>query len=51
MPKIPKLNLESVLELLRMKTPALVGVDITSSAVKMVELRELPQKAGLVSLT
>ncbi len=48
MPKMPKLNLENVLELLRIKTPALVGVDITSSAVKVVELRELPQKAGLV---
>ncbi len=48
MPKIPNVNLDTVLELLRIKTPALIGVDITSSAVKLVELRELPQKTGIV---
>lgn len=48
MAKVPNVNLDVVLEFLRVKTPALIGVDISSSYVKMVELRELPQKAGLV---
>lgn len=45
---IANLNLDTLLEMLRVKTPALIGVDITSSSVKLVELRELPQKEGLV---
>jgi type IV pilus assembly protein PilM len=48
MPKVPNVNLDVVLEFLRMKTPALIGVDISSSYVKMVELKELPQKTGLM---
>lgn len=48
MAKVPNINLDVVLELLRIKTPALLGVDISSSSVKLVELRMLPQEAGLV---
>jgi type IV pilus assembly protein PilM len=48
MPKLPNVNLDVVLEFLRIKTPALIGVDISSSSVKMVELKELPQQTGFV---
>ena len=41
-------NFDIPLDFLQTKTPPLLGVDISSSAVKMVELSELPKKNGYV---
>ena len=41
-------NFDIPLDFLRAGTPPLIGVDISSSAVKMVELSELPKKNGYV---
>lgn len=39
-------NFDIPLDFLRTGTPPLIGVDISASAVKMVELSELPKKSG-----
>jgi type IV pilus assembly protein PilM len=39
-------NFDIPLDFLQTKTPPLIGVDISASAVKMVELSELPKKNG-----
>ena len=41
-------NFDIPLDFLQTKTPPLIGVDISASAVKMVELSELPKKNGYV---
>lgn len=41
-----KENFNTQLDFLKAKTPPLVGVDISSSSVKMVELSELPKGRG-----
>lgn len=41
-----KENFNNQLDFLKAKTPPLVGVDISSSSVKMVELSELPKGRG-----
>ncbi len=39
-------NFDIPLDFLRTKTPPLIGVDISASSIKIVELSELPKKAG-----
>ena len=41
-------NFDIPLDFLQTKTPPLIGVDISASAVKMVELSESPKKNGYV---
>lgn len=41
-------NFDIQLDFLQAKTPPLIGVDITSSSIKMVELSELPKGKGFV---
>lgn len=41
-------NFDIPLDFLRIGTPPLIGVDISASAVKMVELSESPKKSGYV---
>jgi len=43
-----KVNFDIPLDFLRAATPPLIGVDISSSSVKMVELSESPKKGGYV---
>lgn len=43
-----KVNFDIPLDFLHTTTPPLIGVDISSSSVKMVELSELPKKGGYV---
>jgi type IV pilus assembly protein PilM len=43
-----KVNFDIPLDFLRASTPPLIGVDISSSSVKMVELSESPKKGGYV---
>jgi type IV pilus assembly protein PilM len=43
---MPKVNFDIPLDFLQTKTPPLVGVDIGTSSVKMVELSRLPKNAG-----
>lgn len=43
---MPKVNFESLLDFFQSKTPPLIGVDISSSAVKLVELSHSPNNAG-----
>jgi type IV pilus assembly protein PilM len=43
---MPKVNFDALLELLQSKTPPLIGVDISSSSVKLVELSQTPNKTG-----
>lgn len=43
-----KVNFDIPLDFLQAATPPLIGVDISSSSVKMVELSELPKKGGYV---
>ena len=43
-----KANFDIPLDFLTTKTPPLIGVDISSSSVKMVEFGELPKKGGYV---
>lgn len=45
---MPKVNFDIPLDFLHTKTPPMIGVDISASSVKMVELSELPKKAGYV---
>lgn len=41
-------NFDISLDFLTARTPPLIGVDISTSSVKMVELSELPKKAGYI---
>lgn len=41
-------NFDIQLDFLKTSTPPMIGVDISSSSVKMVELSEAPKKAGYV---
>jgi len=41
-------NFDIELDFLRTTTPPMIGVDISSSSIKMVELSEAPKKAGYV---
>ncbi len=43
-----KVNFDIPLDFLQASTPPLIGVDISSSSVKMVELSETPKKGGYV---
>ncbi len=43
---MPKVNLEVLLDFFQHKTPPLIGVDISSSSVKMVELSQAPNGRG-----
>ncbi len=43
---MPKVNLESLLDFIQSRTPPLIGVDISSSSVKLVELSQSPNNAG-----
>ena len=43
---MPKVNFDIPLDFLQTKTPPLIGVDIGTSSVKMVELSQLPKNAG-----
>lgn len=45
---MPKVNFDIPLDFLQTKTPPMIGVDISASSVKMVELSELPKKDGYV---
>lgn len=45
---MPKVNFDIPLDFLQASTPPLVGVDISASSVKMVELSEVPKKGGYV---
>ena len=41
-------NFDIPLDFLSTSTPPLIGVDISSSSIKMVELSEAPKKAGYI---
>lgn len=43
-----KVNFDDLLGFLQAKTPPLIGLDISSSSVKLVELSQSPDKAGFV---
>jgi len=45
---MPKVNFDIPLDFLNTKTPPLIGVDISSSSVKMVELSEAPKNGGYI---
>lgn len=45
---MPKVNFDIPLDFLNASMPPLVGVDISASSVKMVELSEVPKKGGYV---
>lgn len=45
---MPKVNFDIPLDFLSAKTPPLIGVDISSSSVKMVELSEASKKGGYI---
>jgi len=45
---MPKVNFDIPLDFLKTTTPPLIGVDISSSSVKMVELSEAPKGAGYI---
>jgi type IV pilus assembly protein PilM len=45
---MPNVNFDVVLDFFQTKTPPLIGVDISSSAVKLVELSQAPNNAGYI---
>ncbi|HEX5337562.1 MAG TPA: type IV pilus assembly protein PilM, partial [Gallionella sp.] len=45
---MPKVNFDIPLDFLQTKTPPLIGVDISSSSVKLVELSEAPKSGGYI---
>ncbi len=45
---MPKVNFDVVLDFFQTKTPPLIGVDISSSSVKLVELSQAPNNAGYI---
>lgn len=45
---MPNVNFDVVLDFFQTKTPPLIGVDISSSSVKLVELSQAPNSAGYI---
>lgn len=45
---MPNINFDIPLDFLQTKTPPLIGVDISTSSIKMVELSEAPKNAGYI---
>jgi len=45
---MPKVNFDIPLDFLQAKSPPLIGVDISASSIKMVELMEAPKNAGYI---
>lgn len=45
---MPKVNFDSLLDFLQPKMPPMIGVDISSSSVKLVELSEAPKNGGYI---
>ena len=45
---MPKVNFDIPLDFLQTKTPPMIGVDISASSVKMVELSQSPKKDGYI---
>ena len=45
---MPKVNFDALLDFIQSKTPPLIGVDISSSSVKLVELSLSPNNAGYI---
>lgn len=45
---MPKVNFDIFLDFIQTKTPPLIGVDISSSSVKLVELSQSPNNAGYI---
>jgi len=45
---MPKVNFDILLDFIQTKAPPLIGVDISSSSVKLVELSQAPKNAGYV---
>lgn len=45
---MPKVNFDVVLDFFQTKSPPLIGVDISSSSVKLVELSHSPDNAGYI---
>lgn len=45
---MPKVNFDVVLDFFQTKAPPLIGVDISSSSVKLVELSQAPNNAGYI---
>jgi type IV pilus assembly protein PilM len=45
---MPKVNFDTLLDFIQSKTPPLIGVDISSSSVKLVELSQSPNNAGYI---
>ena len=45
---MPKVNFDTLLDFIQSKTPPLIGVDISSSSVKLVELSLSPNNAGYI---
>jgi type IV pilus assembly protein PilM len=45
---MPKVNFDILLEFLQTKTPPVIGVDISSSSVKLVELSQAPNSQGYI---
>lgn len=45
---MPKVNFDILLDLFQPKTPPLIGVDISSSSVKLVELSQAPNNSGYI---
>ncbi len=45
---MPKVNFDILLDFIQTKTPPLIGVDISSSSVKLVELSQEPKNAGYI---
>jgi type IV pilus assembly protein PilM len=45
---MPKVNFDILLDFLQSKTPPMIGVDISSSAVKLVELSYAPNNSGYI---
>ncbi len=45
---MPKVNFDTLLDFIQSRTPPLIGVDISSSSVKLVELSLSPDNAGYI---
>lgn len=45
---MPKVNFDILLDFIQSKTPPLIGVDISSSSVKLVELSQAPNNSGYI---
>ena len=45
---MPKVNFDFFVDFIQSKSPPLIGVDISSSSVKLVELSQMPNSGGYV---